>query len=362
MEDGTYGYDAINASHHLVPEGLLIASEGCSCPGVELGNWLRAERLGHDIMFDLQNHAQGWIDWNLLLDHKGGPNHLKNFCDAALIANKDFSDITVQPTYHYMGHFSRFIPPGAVRIGSTAVGNYNFEAMDPNIQAGVEVGMYACERSVRQVWRLESPAGLGSGAVASKSGEEVQTGPSRIQLATRALTQDQSYEGTVQLCVAQSARLPDRTAVRLADCTDTRATFLHVSQNRLGQLVDKNTSHCLSFIGDVREPGALLELAPCISSDPSAADHQLFALDVNTGEITAPKVDRKLCLTAGWPFLNAVAFTYGGEQLLQTAQRKTSLVVMNEASVPATFAVYDQGKDQYLGLLISERAIQTVVY
>ena len=31
---------------------------------------------GHDIMFDLANYAQGWIDWNLLVDHSGGPNHL----------------------------------------------------------------------------------------------------------------------------------------------------------------------------------------------------------------------------------------------------------------------------------------------
>ena len=32
--------------------------------------------VGHDIMFDLGSYAQGWIDWNLLVDHEGGPNHL----------------------------------------------------------------------------------------------------------------------------------------------------------------------------------------------------------------------------------------------------------------------------------------------
>jgi O-glycosyl hydrolase len=69
--DGTYGYNTLNASYHLAPDKIFLNTEGCSCPGVELGNWLRAERLGHDIIFDLLNYAQGWIDWNLLVDSRG---------------------------------------------------------------------------------------------------------------------------------------------------------------------------------------------------------------------------------------------------------------------------------------------------
>jgi hypothetical protein len=56
-EDGTMGYDVVNASHHYAPHALLVGSEACSCPGVELGNWMRAERVGHDVMYDLLNHA-----------------------------------------------------------------------------------------------------------------------------------------------------------------------------------------------------------------------------------------------------------------------------------------------------------------
>jgi len=85
MLDGTYGYEKVNATHAFAPDKILLASEACSCPGVRLGDWLRAERLGHDVLFDLINYAQGWIDWNLLVDADGGPNHLKNFCDASLI-------------------------------------------------------------------------------------------------------------------------------------------------------------------------------------------------------------------------------------------------------------------------------------
>ena len=31
---------------------------------------------------DLNRWTVGWIDWNLLLDHHGGPNHVANFCSA----------------------------------------------------------------------------------------------------------------------------------------------------------------------------------------------------------------------------------------------------------------------------------------
>jgi hypothetical protein len=369
VEDGTYGYDAINASHYLAPDAVLLATEGCSCPGVELGNWLRAERLGHDVMYDLQNHAQGWIDWNLLVDPLGGPNHLKNYCDAALVVNQDSTDVIVQPKYHYMAHFSKFIPPGAERVATAAVGNYNFQEMDPNIQAGVEIGMYACERSVRQTWRIVLPMNVNS----EISAVPLATTPGRLQLATAALTQDVTYTGTVHLCVAQSARLPDRNALRLADCTDTRAIFLHVTQNDLGQIVDAATKLCVSFIGDVREPGALLELAKCQTENaqddakattPRAVDNQLFAVDASTGEITAPKVDRELCLTAGWPFFSAAAFTRasipGNHEL--TSGEVTSIVVMNEAAVPTTLVVYDKERASHLRLEISARAIQTIVF
>lgn len=67
-----------------------------------MDGWLRAERLGHDLIYDLNNFAQGWIDWNLLVDHDGGPNHLGNNCDAPIFATKGFKDIHLQPKYYYL--------------------------------------------------------------------------------------------------------------------------------------------------------------------------------------------------------------------------------------------------------------------
>jgi len=158
VTDGTYGYNNINASYHYAKDKLFIATEGCSCPGVNYHDWIRAERLGHDIMYDLLNYAQGWIDWNLLVDAFGGPNHLNNYCDASIITLEDFQDVYIQPKYYYFGHFSKFLTPNAIRIESKIVGNFQYETMDPIIQANLELTMFPCEKSVRQMWAINQIA------------------------------------------------------------------------------------------------------------------------------------------------------------------------------------------------------------
>jgi len=86
------------------------------------------------------------------VDSKGGPNHLNNMCDAAVVTTEDFSNIHTQPKYFYFGHISKFVPPGSVRVSSNIVGDFGFqENMDPNVQGNMEVLMYQCEKSSRQV-------------------------------------------------------------------------------------------------------------------------------------------------------------------------------------------------------------------
>ncbi|MGZ8243949.1 glycoside hydrolase family 30 beta sandwich domain-containing protein, partial [Methylomagnum sp.] len=57
-----------------------------------------------------------WVDWNLILDELGGPNHVGNYCSAPIIADTQTGDIRYQSSYFYIGQFSRFIRPGARRI------------------------------------------------------------------------------------------------------------------------------------------------------------------------------------------------------------------------------------------------------
>ena len=64
--------------------------------------------------------AVGWTDWNVLLDETGGPNHVGNFCFAPVIADTKAGKLIYTNAYHYTGHFSKFIRPGAQRIVSSS--------------------------------------------------------------------------------------------------------------------------------------------------------------------------------------------------------------------------------------------------
>ena len=79
----------------------------------------KAEMYAHDILGNLNGGISGSIDWNLLLDAKGGPNHVDNFCEAPVMLTEDCSNFTLQSEYYYIGQFSRFIHPGAVRLGAS---------------------------------------------------------------------------------------------------------------------------------------------------------------------------------------------------------------------------------------------------
>ena len=59
-------------------------------------------------------------DWNVLLDENGGPNHVGNFCFAPVHADTKSGNLIYTNAYYYIGHFSKFIKPGARRIASAA--------------------------------------------------------------------------------------------------------------------------------------------------------------------------------------------------------------------------------------------------
>ena len=56
----------------------------------------------------------------MVLDERGGPNHVDNLCDAPVIADTTRNDVYYQSSFYYMGHFSKYIRPGAIRIASSA--------------------------------------------------------------------------------------------------------------------------------------------------------------------------------------------------------------------------------------------------
>lgn len=114
-------FENLTRVHELFPDKHLLFSEGCQEGGVQLGSWTTGERYGRNMIGDFNNWQEGWLDWNIILDETGGPNHAGNLCDAPVIADTATQEIYYNSSYYYIGHFSRFVKPGAVRIGIDAV-------------------------------------------------------------------------------------------------------------------------------------------------------------------------------------------------------------------------------------------------
>jgi glucosylceramidase len=69
---------------------------------------------------DFRDGAAGWTDWNILLDETGGPNHVGNFCFAPVHADTRNGRLIYTNAYYYIGHFSKFVRPGARRIAASS--------------------------------------------------------------------------------------------------------------------------------------------------------------------------------------------------------------------------------------------------
>ncbi len=80
------------------------------------GRWDFRERYARSMIQDFNCWNTGLIDWNLLLDERGGPNHVNNFCSAPIMADTRTGKLHYQSSYFYIGHFSRFVRPGACRV------------------------------------------------------------------------------------------------------------------------------------------------------------------------------------------------------------------------------------------------------
>jgi glucosylceramidase len=137
--------EELQYAHEKAPNKLLIQSEACVDAQVpvwqddewyfkkEATDWgftwapekdkhlhpkyAPVYRYARDIIGCLNNWVDGWVDWNMVLDTKGGPNWFKNWCIAPVIVDPENDEVYYTPLYYTMAHFSKFIRPGAVRIG-----------------------------------------------------------------------------------------------------------------------------------------------------------------------------------------------------------------------------------------------------
>ena len=145
--------ETLQLTHEIAPEKYLIQSEACADAEVphwkddqwywskEATDWgwdwapddqkhlhpkyVPVYRYARDIIGCMNNWVDGWVDWNMVLDRQGGPNWANNWCLAPVIADPENDEVYFTPLYYTMAHFSKYIRPGAVRIG--------FENPDENL-------------------------------------------------------------------------------------------------------------------------------------------------------------------------------------------------------------------------------------
>ena len=145
--ESTYDYfpEALDYAYQKAPDKLLLQTEACvdaevphwrddewywSKEATDWGwDWAREEdkylhpkyvpvyRYARDIIGCMNHWVQGWIDWNMVLDTEGGPNWFENWCVAPVIVDPILDEVYYTPLYYTMSHFSKFIRPGAFRIG-----------------------------------------------------------------------------------------------------------------------------------------------------------------------------------------------------------------------------------------------------
>ena len=144
--ESTYDYfpSELQYAHKKAPDKYLIQTEACVDAEVpvwqddkwywkkEATDWgydwreaskkylhpkyAPANRYARDIIGCLNNWVDGWVDWNMILDTKGGPNWANNWCIAPVIVDTDKDEVYFTPLYYIMAHFSKYIRPGAVVI------------------------------------------------------------------------------------------------------------------------------------------------------------------------------------------------------------------------------------------------------
>jgi len=145
----TYDYfpESLQYAHEKAPNKYLIQTEACGDSEIpkwrddawywskEATDWgwdwapedqkylhpkyAPVNRYARDIIGCLNNWVDGWIDWNMVLDKQGGPNWFENWCLAPVIVDPEKDEVYFTPIFYTLSHFSKFIRPGATRIGFT---------------------------------------------------------------------------------------------------------------------------------------------------------------------------------------------------------------------------------------------------
>jgi glucosylceramidase len=102
-------------------------------------------RYARNIIVSLNSWVSGWIDWNMVLDKRGGPNHVDNYCGAPIMIDLESAYVYYTPIYYILAQFSRTIRPEDDVVHSitdeelTQVGIYSCSSVNSDNVLSVQI-------------------------------------------------------------------------------------------------------------------------------------------------------------------------------------------------------------------------------
>ena len=113
-------FDALANCAAKYPQFTFIHSESCPLhlptAAVEHADALA---YAHDMLGDLNHGMEGWIDWNIAVDRRGGPRHTPGGFSAPIVC-EDAGGYSKQLAYEFIKLFSTVAVPGSTVVASSA--------------------------------------------------------------------------------------------------------------------------------------------------------------------------------------------------------------------------------------------------
>ena len=86
---------------------------------IDYPNYAPAFRYARDLVVGLDHWLSGWVDWNIVLDKRGGPNHVGDYCLAPVMVDDETDLVCYTPLLYILKQVSRHGRPGGVVIDTT---------------------------------------------------------------------------------------------------------------------------------------------------------------------------------------------------------------------------------------------------
>ncbi len=111
-------FESLQLFKQKFPDKRMIFTESCIEYSRGGENKLdNAKKYVHNLIGDINSGIDLFLDWNILLDSNGGPNHVENLCEAPIMTDENEVNLVVNPSYYFLGNFTKFIKEGYKKIG-----------------------------------------------------------------------------------------------------------------------------------------------------------------------------------------------------------------------------------------------------